>query len=250
MSGLPALEFKPQTPGGYVPRPLSDRVQELRTRSLDPEILFEEARTETFNTLLRNHVVQADDWQHRELAEFLHDWVERFTSEFRLEIDSPAIRICPLRNTTLGHYHPGRNQFGLRHEVAINRRRLARPIADVLLTLFHELLHEWQAQHGKPGRGNYHNKEFRKKAAYFGISIDARGHTRGVEDGLFVRLLLKYGVDGVGLFVSRGQPVDATPTGSKLKKWSCGCTNVRCAVALVARCLLCGNRFEPAQAAW
>jgi hypothetical protein len=37
-----------------------------------------------------------------------------------------------------------------------------------------------------------------------------------------------------------------TPKGkSKLKKWSCGCTNIRVAVrSLEAKCLKCGNKFE------
>jgi len=42
-------------------------------------------------------------------------------------------------------------------------------------------------------------------------------------------------------------PPRATPKGkSKLRKWTCGCTNLRVAVPeLEARCLRCGNRFEP-----
>jgi hypothetical protein len=32
---------------------------------------------------------------------------------------------------------------------------------------------------------------------------------------------------------------------SKLKKWTCGCTNIRVAVKdFDAKCLKCGNRFE------
>jgi hypothetical protein len=32
---------------------------------------------------------------------------------------------------------------------------------------------------------------------------------------------------------------------SKLKKWTCGCTNLRVGIKdLMAMCLKCGNRFE------
>lgn len=250
MPGKDILEFKLQASGFGVPSQPNNRGDELKRRAIDPEVIFEEARSGSFNALLREHVVQADDWQHREVADFVHGWARRFTSEFHLEIDSPAIRICPLRSTTLGHYHLGRNSFGLRHEIAINDRHLARPVAALLLTLFHELLHEWQFQYGKPGRGNYHNAEFRTKAARYGITIDASGRTTAVEDGLFVRFLLKHGIDVRGLLAGRGGQADTALTGSKLKKWSCGCTNVRCAVKLDAQCLKCGSPFELAGAAW
>lgn len=40
----------------------------------------------------------------------------------------------------------------------------------------------------------------------------------------------------------------AVKKGSRMKKWTCGCTIVRCAVALRAVCEKCGNRFQWAEA--
>jgi hypothetical protein len=46
-------------------------------------------------------------------------------------------------------------------------------------------------------------------------------------------------------------PPKVKPKGkSKLKKWSCGCTNIRVAVKeFEAKCLKCGNVFELASSA-
>ena len=139
----------------------------------------------------------------------------------------------------------GHNGFGLKGEIIINRSHLKGEFWEVLGTLLHELLHGWQQAHGKPGRGNYHNKEFRDKAASYGLLIDHRGVTQYVPESRFFELLKRHGIRPPEL----SQP---TVTGrvagrSKLRKWSCGCTNVRVGVrTFSARCLLCNRVFEPA----
>lgn len=76
-----------------------------------------------------------------------------------------------------------------------------------------------------------------------GLIVDQRGHTQYAPDSPFTRLLERHGVHlpplakSVVLERKRGE--------SKLKKWTCGCTNVRVAVAdFQALCLKCGKVFS------
>ena len=180
-------------------------------------------------------------------------WGDRFNQVFRLGLRTPAIRLEPISRQRLGTYRYGRNGFGIRDEITLNSKYMDRPLAEQLATLLHELLHEWQSLYGKPGRRHYHNREFQQKACLYGLLVDARGHHLGIEAGRFTILLAQHGVDASVLPF----PDPDTPTArrkrrgdSKLKKWTCGCTNVRCAVELAAHCERCGNRFQEAAPAW
>lgn len=131
----------------------------------------------------------------------------------------------------------------------LNTKHLNRPVADLLATLLHELLHEWQELHGKPSSSKYHNVEFRQKAESFGLVIDKWGHNVAVVPGPFTELLARYGVDPTSVLKIPPEPA-RTPEASKMKKCSCRCTNVRCAVELHATCLSCGAAFERTTPIW
>src|SRR5436309_10620713 len=203
---------------------------------------------EPINGALRDHQSQAANWKFREPAEDLHLWAGRMVSEFKLQIGTPCLFIENLRRRRLGHFRPGRNGFGLHDEIAIDASHLERdPYWDVLDTLLHELLHSWQAHHGKAGRRNFHNKQFRDKAAEFGLLIDANG--RGVlapGDTPFRKLLRKHGIEVPEL---DGNPCAenllhlADATEEKLKLFECPCgVKVRIGRARFnAKCLDCGG---------
>ncbi len=187
---------------------------------------------------------QSEAWHHRTLLIELHRWADIFNREFALGVPEFTLGIDRLRCTRLGQFRDGHNGFGLKGEIIINHSHLEGEFWEVLGTLFHELLHGWQQAHGKPGRGNYHNKEFRDKAASYGLLIDHRGVTRYEPESRFFELLERHGIRTPEL----SQPtVTARVAGrSKLRKWSCGCTNVRVGVrTFSARCLLCNQVFEP-----
>ncbi len=207
---------------------------------------------EPINDALRRHASDIEDWRFAQTITWLHLWSNRFISEFGLEIETPAIRIDRIRKRALGTYRYGRNGFGLRHEITFNVHHIARPPAEILETLLHELLHQWQDMHGKPGKGNYHNREFIRKAFYFGLKIDQRGRSLGVVPGsLFMQLLERYDIDTTVLPLPQEFPIPQRKQGrSKLHKWSCGCTNVRVATRLNAQCLSCGRRFHQAEPSW
>ena len=211
---------------------------------------------EPINSALRQHVGAIGDWTHAEVIHTYHTWAKRFDSEFALGLETPAIRLDRIRVRALGQYRRGRNGLGLRHELTLNTRYVGtQALAQQLETLLHEILHLWQALHGTPGKHNWHNREFREKARSLGIVIDERGRHTGIERGPFTELLERHGVDTAPLFErTEARTAAATPEnqqeGSKLRKFCCGCTNVRCAVDLRARCLKCGSEFKPASASW
>jgi len=210
-----------------------------------------EQKYQDINNVLKEYAISADDWRHHDLALLLHEWANRFNTEFDLGISTPAIKIDQVRVRKMGYYLPGRNGFGLYHEITINTKHLKRPLTDTLDTLLHELLHEWQEVHGKPGKGNYHNDQFRAKARSYGLLVSPRGMSMGVEPGPFTELLAQHGVDTSVLQLPQDEPAIIRARGvSKLKKWSCGCTNVRAAVELKAQCLKCGELFQKADPAW
>src|SRR5207244_202223 len=118
-----------------------------------------------------------------------------------------------------GMYRVGRNGLGVLHEVTINARHLDRPKAEILTTLFHELLHLWQTLYGKSSRGNYHNRQFRDKAGLYGLIINDHGYT-SVEPGRFTTLLAKNGVGAESVPTLEKQPLRNRPRGSsKMRKY-------------------------------
>jgi hypothetical protein len=144
----------------------------------------------------------------------------------------------------LGHFRSGENGFGLRGEVAINTRYLQKgEFWDLIGTLAHELIHAWQQAYGRPGRRNYHNVAFRRRASEIGLIVDDRGHTTYDPNGAFFELLRRHGVVVPNL--PEPVPAEAQTRGtSKLKLWTCGCTRARVAVAeFRARCLKCDRMF-------
>ncbi len=203
-----------------------------------------DAATQTIYAALAKH--QRDEsWHRQEMVAGLQTWAARFIVEFKLDIDNIALCIDRLPSGRYGHFRRGHNGFGLKNEIAINARYLGgeRQVWEVLGTLLHELLHAWQETHGTPGKRNHHNAEFQDKARALGLNIDRRGLTGYAADSPFKELLRKWGVSVPN---HETKPAAVRPRGdSKLKKWSCGCTTARVAVAdFRARCLKCGNEFK------
>ena len=236
----------------------------MKSKSLDEE-LQEQAKgrpllglsQELINDELKTHAtgLKEDQWEFSEHECLLHEWAERFSVEFKLNIPTPAIQIDELSRRTLGTYLPGRNGFGLRNEITFNSRHFNKPIADLLNTCCHELLHEWQEIHGNPGRSKkryYHNNQFREKAKSLGLLIDKWGRDIGVVPGPFTKLLEKHGIDTSYLPKpgenSTEEKFPGNTPRTKMKKWECACfpnpKRIRAAVDLNILCLDCNHIFE------
>jgi hypothetical protein len=198
--------------------------------------------TEYMTYLLAQHQ-QCEQWTFQELAKELHRWWDIFDFEFKLQIPKVPLRLERMRASRHGHFLCGHNEFGLQKEIAINTKYVSeQAMWRVLGTLFHEQLHLWQNEYGRPGSGNYHNAQYRMKALGYGLVVDQGGCTEYQPSSPFMDLLKRFGVNAPEL----PTPTPRMAGSSKLKLWSCGCTRVRVAVSdFQARCLRpgCGNRF-------
>lgn len=157
--------------------------------------------------------------------------------------------IKPLRRARLGHYMPGRNAFGLRDEVAIDQDHAKTdPYWQIIGSLLHELIHAWQEHNGKPpsrNSHNYHNKEFREKAAVLGLIVDQYGHTKYAPgDTPFLNLLRKCGVEVPE--IPEPDVILTKPSRSKLILYECLCgVKVRVGSSRFnAMCLDCDGLFR------
>jgi hypothetical protein len=204
-----------------------------------------QAGTASVYSILAHHQ-REEEWVRRDLLSTLQEWSVRFVVEFELDVPKLALCVDCLPVSRLGHFRPGHNGFGLEGEIAINARYVGMLAEwEILGVLLHELLHAWQQRHGEPSGGNHHNEEFRRKARSLGLLIGRGGVTGYADSGPFRDLLR-----GRGVLMPDGEmpPRERRVQGnSKSSKWSCGCTNVRCATRLQATCHLCGQRFAPSR---
>jgi SprT-like family len=196
-----------------------------------------------YHILAEHQQQETAGWDMERLIKELHRWKEIYVVEFKIEIPSVAFCIKPTRSNCYGYFRPGHNEFGLTREIAINKNHLAcRERWQVLGTLLHELLHAWQDAFGTPGKRNYHNAQFRETALRYGLVVDRRGVTDYATESPLMEHFRKYGVEIPEL----PKPSPRPPGTSTLKKWSCGCTNVRVGIAdFKAKCLKCNRGFVP-----
>ena len=194
----------------------------------------------------------ASEWELNPLVWELYWWVDFFNIAFfnAQPVPAPGFTFEKTRVTKLRYYVVERNACGYKNIINLNRTNLNRPLWEILTTLLHEMTHSWQVMYGKPSNSWFHNKEFTLKMMDFGIVCTSNGCHNGVGDP-FVFLLKKHGIVFNSVMRSESDnilkiPPRAKPKGkSKLKKWSCRCTNIRVAVKeFEAKCLKCGNEFE------
>lgn len=200
----------------------------------------------------------ADDWQYRDLAKELHRWIAILDGEFSLHlIDYPIIEFAPIRNAYATYaWFP--TSMGLRNTITLNTHELSRPPELIIRTLGHELLHMWECQNGYRPKTNRHTRAFIGKAATCGLLVLPNGCTTG-HDQTFIDILNRHGMNLPPSHATVGGPTILTQTGTlisgggsvygskgqnqKMKKWTCGCTNIRAAVQVTAVCTTCGNPF-------
>jgi hypothetical protein len=214
-------------------------------------------------TTLAAHQSEEADWDYHDLAVFLDEWYARFNDRFRLSLPRVPLRLDPrIRRNCAGYFLPGHNEFGLVYEIAVAvpppEQLAGIDRGDLLGTLLHEQFHLLQELTGISGRNNYHNAQYRGTTERFGLLVDHRGHQKYATDSLFLDLLAEFGVELPYPVLAeraalRGEsplptpPAKKAPGQSKLRKWSCGCTNVRVGVAeFFAKCTRqeCGKPFK------
>lgn len=72
------------------------------------------------------------------------------------------------------------------------------PIREIMQTVVHEMVHQWQHHFGTPGRGRYHNREWAAKMAAVGLMPSDTGEPGGKRTG-----------DSVADYVIEGGPFEA-----------------------------------------
>jgi hypothetical protein len=105
------------------------------------------------------------------LAQLL-DAHQRYNVElFEGRLRPVPIRISGRMKNRLGHYMAALPSAGIAAEIAISRRHIRLDDwSDVLHTLVHEMVHQWQDENGLPLD---HGRHFRMKARAVGISARA-----------------------------------------------------------------------------
>lgn len=205
--------------------------------------VFQPDSGEAINRVVREHSTTVGDWKYQPQMSELYTWADRFNERlFNGELPGVLLSFAWDRVTTLGTFQPGRDELGIKYHINLNLRFMDRPFSDHLNTLLHEMLHASQEQCGTGGKGNYHNVEFRRQAAAFGIPCDSKGCSLPIEAGPFTRLLAEFGVP----LVLAGASTGARPKGkSTLNKYRCPCgQNVWSGKkSLQAKCTVCDGAF-------
>lgn len=113
-------------------------------------------------------------------------------------------------------------------------------------TLAHEIAHFMELKEkGKLSKGNYHGKTFKNCAEKLGLNVEKGryGWCKTNETEEFNNLLNEFGTKKE-VFKLLRKNKKATKQPTRMKKFACGCTIVRCATELGAECWLCGMKFE------
>ena len=104
------------------------------------------------------------------------------------------------KNRTYGYFSAGRFEDinGLKvDELALNPVYFTViPLEEIMQTLVHEMVHQWQQYFGKKGRRGYHNKEWSEKMEEVGLMPSSTGKPGGKKTG---EKMMDYIIEG-GLF--------------------------------------------------
>jgi hypothetical protein len=183
------------------------------------------------------------------MGEFLNKSI--FSKELGCPLEKFVLAITHMN--ALGNYKI-KNGIGFSNEISISPSSLTSK-ALMAAVLFHEMVHEYQELYDpRPTRTRaYHDVRFREVSKEY-VPTDKKGQFIGITEK-FAALIVSSGLveteaidldlycdgkDFERVFL-KPKPDKKQPT--KMKKWSCGCTNVRCAVALKAFCEKCGEKF-------
>lgn len=69
------------------------------------------------------------------------------------------------------------------HEISLNPDQLLRPAQESMGTLVHEMVHQWQQDHGEPPRKSYHDAEWANKMEEVGLIPSDTGEPGGHRTG-------------------------------------------------------------------
>jgi hypothetical protein len=176
------------------------------------------------------------------------DWLN--VTFFNSEVKDAIITILPAgRRKALGWFGAERweNETKKLNEINISAEHLKGSPLEPIEVVVHELCHAFNhAKHVKDCTGNnYHNKHFKAIAEKAGLEVsydDKKGYAyTKLSEPLRTRIESEFKPqDAFQVFRKLDEGKKAK---TKMKKWVCNCTTVRCATELKAKCESCGQSF-------
>ena len=101
--------------------------------------------------------LRAYQWEKSEPLAVLHTYLPSIIERFYGQLPLPALGWGTSARGTLGWYL-AHDDLSLNHRINLNSLYANRPFGEILRTLTHEIGHQWQYIHGKPGKNGYHNR--------------------------------------------------------------------------------------------
>jgi hypothetical protein len=168
--------------------------------------------------------------------------------KFNLKQERPIITIQTKgsKKDTLGWYWDKKWSYNKKEigEINICAEELNKNPVE---TLVHEMVHYANNCDKIEDCNNagYHNKAFKIKAETYGLNVEKDGrhgwNLTSLSDNL-KKIIEEIKPNEITFKLYRKEHLHiVAPT--KMNKYSCGCTTIRCATALQAKCLKCGNEF-------
>jgi hypothetical protein len=192
--------------------------------------------------------------------------LERLVDEF-IAITPKASRLTARANASLivhvatkgqkncyGYFQPDAYTKGGKtvHQVTMCAETFQYGTDQIVSTLIHEMVHATNHLAGvNDCNNNRHNSNFKALAELFGLIVEKGSVSQGwaitsmsAELKQWVDELIKPDADAFTLLANIRATKEKKP--SKMVKWECDCTIVRCATALNATCEECGQPFVQA----
>jgi len=185
------------------------------------------------------------------ISDFLNR--EIFKKVYRAPLPKSVMVIDEMLKYTLGTYRP-RTAIGFSNQITLNVN-ITGNYTMLSAVIFHEMVHEYLDIYDPlPARTkSYHCNRFKKLSEPYSPT-DKEGRFKGITQ-LFFNMIQKSGLlnqtDNRLIINSKEleklllnpKPPKEKKQKTKNKKWSCKCTNIRCAVFLDATCDKCGQKF-------
>ena len=218
------------------------------------------------NKAIKEHARASADWKHQSKADKAYALFEVINEQlFSSDLPEVVIGFADRLKKSGEYYFEGDN-------ISINRHfdiRTDLSGLELFIAVLHNAVHVQQDVY-KPKGQWYHGKPFTDAMAQYGIEVNDLGNTTGLDPDVLDPVLGRLGLthlqadlldfDATEAEVSTspdtgevltkakiesGNLFFSKPKGkSKMKKWSCGCTNVRVATNLTAYCTTCDADFE------
>jgi len=154
------------------------------------------------------------------------------------------------RRKVLGWMDPERWKNGetVINEINIVAESLAGTVSEIAETMLHEMVHHCNELRGVNdcSKSQYHNKKFRDLCEYIGLNCE-KSRRRGWDytelTGPLLAMIEAAKINHEAFTIFRLNPEPAKKVGSRLKKWTCGCTIIRAAGEVEVLCKKCGSEF-------